>query len=236
MLDGAGVSRGRPRLPPDKASELNDGLLTASEITLLKLDADWVILSACNTAGGGAEGGQALSGLARAFFYAGTRSLLVSHWAVYSDATVKLITGALSQMAENQNIGRSEALRRAMLELLEKGQPHEAHPSFWAPFVLVGEGAPAERGSPMVDGNRGRPRLAAIENPEVQGDFHLTEAMAPGRSDAEPVKTDYEEGGLRVMPLPKRRPRFARKSRNRVLKKEKMVIWPNAFWASTGDR
>lgn len=129
--------------PPDKATEDDDGLLTASEITLLKLDADWVILSACNTAGGGAEGAEALSGLARAFFYAGTRSLLVSHWAVYSDATVKLITGALIQMANNKGIGRSEALRRAMMDLLENGKPDEAHPSYWAPFILVGEGAPA---------------------------------------------------------------------------------------------
>ena len=83
--------------PPKTGSEEDDGLLTASEIAQLKLDADWVVLSACNTAAGESDrpGTEALSGLARAFFYAGSRALLVSHWAVNSDATVRLITKAL---------------------------------------------------------------------------------------------------------------------------------------------
>jgi CHAT domain-containing protein len=127
--------------PPDKATETDDGYLSASEVTALKLDADWVILSACNTAAGGAEGAEALSGLARAFFYAGDRALLVSHWSVYSDAAVKLITGAVSRMAADSSIGRAEAMRRSMLALIDKGAPFEAQPAFWAPFVVVGEGA-----------------------------------------------------------------------------------------------
>ena len=77
--------------PPPQGSEADDGYLSASEIARLKLDADWVILSACNTAAGEAKGAAALSGLARAFFYAGARSLLVSHWYVDSKATVALI-------------------------------------------------------------------------------------------------------------------------------------------------
>jgi len=122
------------------------GYLSASEITSLKLDADWVILSACDTAAGGADGGETLSGLARAFFYAGARALLVSHWSVYSDATVKLITKAVSTMATDTSVGRSEALRRSMVALIENGQPQEAQPAFWAPFIVVGEGgAPPER-------------------------------------------------------------------------------------------
>ena len=88
--------------PPAEASEEDDGYLTASEIAGLKLDADWVILSACNTAAGGAQGAEALSGLARAFIYAQARALLVSHWEVNSDATVKLITGAMSRLAANK--------------------------------------------------------------------------------------------------------------------------------------
>ena len=95
--------------PPATATPEDDGYLSASEITELKLDADWVILSACNKAAGGAEGATALSGLASAFFYAGARALLVSHWAVYSDATVKLITKAVNTMAAD---GLSVALRR----------------------------------------------------------------------------------------------------------------------------
>ena len=127
--------------PPESPSEEDDGYLTASEIAGLKLDADWVILSACNTAAGGAQGAEALSGLARAFIYAQARALLVSHWEVNSAATVKLITGAMSRLAANKSMGRGEAMRQSMLALIDKGEPHETHPAFWAPFVVVGEGA-----------------------------------------------------------------------------------------------
>jgi CHAT domain-containing protein/tetratricopeptide (TPR) repeat protein len=129
--------------PPDAPSEEDDGYLTSSEIAALKLDADWVILSACNTAAGGAEGAEALSGLARAFFYAQARALLVSHWEVDSNATVKLITGAIQKLSANKSIGRAEALRQTMLALIDKGEPQEAHPALWAPFVVVGEGGAA---------------------------------------------------------------------------------------------
>ena len=69
--------------------------------------------------------------------------MLVSHWAVYSDATVKLVTKALSTMAADPSVGRAEALRRSMLAMIDKGEPQEAHPAYWAPFVVVGEGAAA---------------------------------------------------------------------------------------------
>ncbi len=126
--------------PPDAPSDEDDGYLTASEIAALKLDADWVILSACNTAAGGAQGAEALSGLARAFIYAQARALLVSHWEVDSAATVKLITSAVDAMSRDPRVGRAQALRSAMLELIDKGEPYEAHPAYWAPFVVVGEG------------------------------------------------------------------------------------------------
>ena len=122
-------------LPP-VASETDDGLLTASEIATLSLDADWVVLSACNTAAGSARGAEALSGLARAFFYAGARALLVSHWAVYSQAAVELTTGSFAALAAKPRLGRAGAFRAAMLDLIARGEP----PSYWAPFVLVGEG------------------------------------------------------------------------------------------------
>jgi CHAT domain-containing protein len=80
----AGAEPGLILSPPDTATPHDDGYLSASEIAGLKLDADWVILSACNTAAGGETGAEALSGLARAFFYAGSRALLVSHWSVDS--------------------------------------------------------------------------------------------------------------------------------------------------------
>jgi formylglycine-generating enzyme required for sulfatase activity/tetratricopeptide (TPR) repeat protein/CHAT domain-containing protein len=135
--------------PPAEATEEDDGYLSASEIAGLKLDADWVILSACNTAGGAGPlgsrqvtaGAEALGGLARAFFYAQARALLVSHWAVDSKATVTLITSAVGAMSSEKGVGRAEALRRAMLAMIDKGEPYEAHPAYWAPFVVVGEGA-----------------------------------------------------------------------------------------------
>ena len=120
--------------------EADDGYLSASEIARLKLDADWVILSACNTAAGEAKGAEALSGLARAFFYAGARALLVSHWYVNSEATVALIKGAFEELNAAPKIGRAEALRRSMLALIDKGPQRFAHPAAWAPFVVVGEG------------------------------------------------------------------------------------------------
>jgi CHAT domain-containing protein/tetratricopeptide (TPR) repeat protein len=130
--------------PPAEASEEDDGYLTASEIAALKLDADWGILSACNTAAGGAQSAEALSGLARAFIYAQARALLVSHWEVDSDATVKLVTGAMRRLAADKAMGRAEAMRQSMLALIDKGEPHQAHPALWAPFVLVGEGGAAK--------------------------------------------------------------------------------------------
>ena len=127
--------------PPEAASTTDDGLLTASEVADLKLSADWVILSACNTAGGdGRPDAEGLSGLARAFLYAGARAILVSHWPVRDDAAARLTTDTLAALSR-EKIRRSEALRQAMLSVMNDGRdPTLAHPSAWAPFVIVGEG------------------------------------------------------------------------------------------------
>src|SRR5437763_13049626 len=98
--------------PPTVGTAEDDGLLTASEVALLKLNADWVVLSACNTAAGDKPGAEALSGLARAFFYAGARALLVSHWSVDSQAATRLTTATFDNMKRDAKAGRAEALRR----------------------------------------------------------------------------------------------------------------------------
>jgi CHAT domain-containing protein len=161
-------SRAEPALmltPPQQASEEDDGLLTASEVAQLKLDADWVVMSACNTAAGDKFDSDALSGLARAFFYAGSRALLVSHWYVDSEAAVALTSGAFAELKAAPTIGRAEALRRSMLALIDTGG-RNGHPANWAPFVVVGEGATARvAGTPLMTS---APRPDGREKPTVQ--------------------------------------------------------------------
>ena len=128
--------------PPAAGSELDDGLLKASEVAQLKLNADMVLLSACNTASGENLGAEGLSGLARAFIYAGARSLLVSHWSVDSGSAAELTTGLFEALDTNPEMGRAEALQSSMMSLASDSEnPHYSHPAFWAPFSLIGEGA-----------------------------------------------------------------------------------------------
>lgn len=131
--------------PPSSEGTLeDDGLLTASKIATLKLDCDLVVLSACNTAAtDGSPDADGLSGLAKAFFYAGARAVLVSHWPVWSDATIALTTNAFAELKQEPSIGRAEALRRSMRAMLDPANPVEfAHPLAWGPFTLAGEGGP----------------------------------------------------------------------------------------------
>ena len=135
---------------PSVTGENADGLLTMEEILGLKLDADWVVLSACNTGAGAGAGAEAASGLGRAFFYAGTRALLVTNWSVHSQSARQLVTDLFKRQAENTKLGRSEALRRAMMALVDgpgylnadgKTEFSYAHPLFWAPYTIIGDGA-----------------------------------------------------------------------------------------------
>ncbi|BAO28942.1 CHAT domain-containing protein [Sulfuritalea hydrogenivorans] len=121
-----------------------DGFFTMDEVLGLKLDADWVVLSACNTASPDGKASEAVSGLGRAFFFAGARSLLVSSWAVETTSARQLTTALFRREVENPSLPRAEALRQAMLDVMKTGDPKAglsyAHPAFWAPFSLVGDG------------------------------------------------------------------------------------------------
>lgn len=130
--------------PSHKSNGDNDGLLTMDEVLQLKLPhTRWVILSACNT-GSSDNSGEGLSGLARAFFYAGAKALLVSHWSVDDQATQKLMTYVFRNYGQDRHVAPAEAVRQGMLALLSESrtghQPQFAHPYAWASFFLVGEG------------------------------------------------------------------------------------------------
>ena len=144
-LAGQVSGAGEPGLlltPPKVGTLEDDGYLSASEIARLDLNADWVVLSACNTAAAdGTPGAEGLSGMAKAFFFAGARSLLVSHWQVATEATVPLTTVMLKEYEAHPKRGKAQAQRKAMLALMNTpGRPEYAHPLYWAPFVVVGEG------------------------------------------------------------------------------------------------
>ena len=124
---------------------MTDALLTASDVMGMHLDANLVILSACNSGGpGGKTAGESLSGLARAFFFAGARALMVTHWSVNDQVTAYLIADTLRRMRAEPSLGVAGALRQAQLAMLADaghGLPAEvAHPFFWAPFAIIGDG------------------------------------------------------------------------------------------------
>lgn len=127
-----------------------DGLLTMGEIFELEMNADWVVLSACNTGTAAGAGAEAVSGLGRAFFYAGTRALLVSNWPVETTSARILTTDVFTRQQASPALSRAEALQRAQISLIDgpgfidpdtrKPVFSYAHPIFWAPFSLIGEG------------------------------------------------------------------------------------------------
>jgi len=131
--------------PPDTASALDDGYLAASEVSSLRLNADWVILSACNTGTGDGGGSQGLSGLARAFFYAGARNLLASYWPVNDEVAARLTVRTIALRQADSGLSRAGAFQQAMREVRDDtshdtAQTSWSHPAFWAPFTLIGDG------------------------------------------------------------------------------------------------
>ncbi len=151
LLPGDVTKSGEPGLvltPPLSASRLDDGILTASETTALALSADWVILSACNTASPeGDKGGDSLSGLARGFLYAGAKALLASHWRVSDDATAALTVETLAERKRHPSFTRAQALQAAMHTVRTGKRADQsvlagwiadwAHPANWAPFSHI---------------------------------------------------------------------------------------------------
>jgi CHAT domain-containing protein/Tfp pilus assembly protein PilF len=139
LVAGAADWLDEPALALAAGPRPEDQLLLASDASTLKLNADWVLLSACDTASPDAPEAEGLSGLTRAFFFAGARSLLVSHWPVRDDVAARLIPATLLAERGKRGLGRAEALREAALAILDDVSLHAANPVAWAPFTLVGE-------------------------------------------------------------------------------------------------
>ena len=143
---------------PQVAGVEGDGLLTVEKILGLRLNADWVVLSACNTASGNGAGSEAIAGLGRAFFYAGARALLVSNWPVETTSARALTTELFRRQAAEPRRTRAQALQATLTWMIDgPGFVHPrtrrlvfsyAHPIFWAPFSLVGDGGGGPPGSP----------------------------------------------------------------------------------------
>ncbi|WP_038973288.1 CHAT domain-containing protein [Bradyrhizobium genomosp. III] len=160
-----GVTEPSLVLTPGKGeySQKNDGLLTSTEIENLTLDANLVILSACNTAASdGRVSGRGLSGLADAFFFAGARSVAVTQWEVGSEEARQLGSGLVSQSVSSRRMGVADGLRQTMLDYISTvSEDYLAHPRFWAPFVIAGDGAvqPLEGGAVSDDVRQGFVKL-----------------------------------------------------------------------------
>ena len=120
----------------DRQGNARDGFLRIQDIYNLRLRAELVVLSACQTAIGKSIPGEGLMGMARAFLYAGTRQVVASLWPVDEKATMELMTEFYRQLLQN---GRppAEALRRAQQALASTTRWHA--PYYWAGFVLEGD-------------------------------------------------------------------------------------------------
>jgi CHAT domain-containing protein len=146
--DLPGLDQPALALSPAAGKPIADGLLKLEDILKLSLDADLVVLSACNTAAADGTGAEAVSGLGRGFFYAGARAVLATHWPVETVSARQLVTHLFERYSQDGKLSRAQALRKAMVQLIDtevavdaRGTPSNAyaHPAFWAPYALYGD-------------------------------------------------------------------------------------------------
>jgi CHAT domain-containing protein len=146
--DLPGLDQPALALAPQAGKGIDDGLLKLEDILKLTLQADLVVLSACNTAAADGNGAEAVSGLGRGFFHAGARAVLATHWPVETVSARQLVTHLFQRYAADGKLTRAQALRQAMLEMIDHGVSLDergraeysyAHPAFWAPYALYGD-------------------------------------------------------------------------------------------------
>ena len=182
--------------------EGGDGLLEASEIVDLNLDAELVVMSACDTGAGAgqaaaeligfrgaggsyAAGGESLNGLARGFFFAGARNVMSTHWSVDDRSTQELVSGFYAAAADEDGTSIAEALRAGEEKMIEGGEL--SHPFFWAPFAIIGDGA---RRLNVEGGGAAAPAAEAVP---AADDAPVAEAAA--KADDAPVASAPDAGG-----------------------------------------
>ncbi|MCL5773529.1 MAG: CHAT domain-containing protein [Firmicutes bacterium] len=113
-----------------------DGILTTSDIFSLNLKANMVVLSACNTAGGGISSGDEIVGISRAFMYAGTPTVVASLWSISDVSTVQLMKDFYRKLKQGES--KAAALQEAQKYMMKSTE--YSHPYYWAPFILIGDG------------------------------------------------------------------------------------------------
>jgi CHAT domain-containing protein len=139
LAGGSGDALSEPALVLAAATKPEDWILKASEAATLRLNADWVLLTGCNTASPDYAGADGLSGFARAFFFAGASTLLVSHWRVNDQVAASLVPSAVVGSYGTKRASRATSLQRAMISILDDAVNGDPHPASWAVFALVGE-------------------------------------------------------------------------------------------------
>lgn len=138
--DLPGLDQPALALAPGAGQQISAGLLTLEDVLKLHLDADLVVLSACNTAAPDGSAAEAISGLGRGFYHAGARAVLATHWAVETVSARLLVTRLFERYARDVGVSRANALRLAMVELMDaESAGTYAHPAFWAPYALYGD-------------------------------------------------------------------------------------------------
>ncbi|MCP4440090.1 MAG: CHAT domain-containing protein [Aureispira sp.] len=121
---------------------IEDNFLQAYEISRMQLNADLVVLSACETGYGKFEQGEGIVSLARSFMYAGVPALIVSLWSVNDDATSRIMQAFYKNLSAG--VSKPEALRQAKLDYIQKGKGIAGHPAFWSPFIQLGDESPVQ--------------------------------------------------------------------------------------------
>jgi len=124
----------------EDSDSIENNFLQAYEISQMQLNANLVVLSACETGYGNFEKGNGLASLARAFMYAGVPALVVSLWEVNDQSTAVIMQSFYENLANGEN--KADALQKAKQNYISQAKGNAAHPAYWSPFIQLGDFSP----------------------------------------------------------------------------------------------